>query len=394
MVMKAQIYSLIVVLIVIPLFMFISLYIRSAQTIKSGGLEKIVADQEYLMMKNIEDDFSRAVEISGKRAILAAINDVINRGAYLENSTLSITEMMINGTLHGNLSFIMIDNTLDEWKNNILEISTEFYTYLSCHDLVIENHNGIKIKATVNMSINVSDNLNISEISKNIRKDILVSFDGFEDPLFPMETLGFLERKIDIYPYTFYAKKIVTGTSSGNCSGPVTFDNTTADPEKILVTYDASGISGYMGVIAETGGIPSASCYVIGATDAVSEISSVVNQTGYQTIYIDSVTSAAWSLPIKEGIENGYYYYSNGPTMLERLEGNFSGGNPNGTETFVIIPDLQALGMEIKDQQTRIAYLYFSSQSLNGQQVRGLPEWFRIDSEHADNYNLTELLMS
>ena len=43
---KGQAYSLIVLVITRPLFLFVSYYITAAQTLKFGLSEKIVADQE------------------------------------------------------------------------------------------------------------------------------------------------------------------------------------------------------------------------------------------------------------------------------------------------------------------------------------------------------------
>jgi len=393
MVMKAQAYSMIAVLIAVPLFLFISFYITTSQTIRFGSMERVVADQERELMNGIEDDFERAVVISGKRAVLSAINEIINEGEYLINASAALQELMLNGTLYGNYSFILAYNTLNDWKEKILDVPSGFDVSIAYQNPRIENHDGINIKAITNLSAVVSDKMELSEIQISGNKAVLVSMIGLEDPIFPMNTLGLIERTINEYPYDFYADILVTGNALGNCSGNVSFDKGSPDGGDILVTENASGVSGFAGVVAESSDLPDLSCYIVGAAGAVAAINETIAGTEYESVYLDQKTGAVWSLPINEGIQNGYYYSSSGPDMLQRIEGNLSGGG-NGMESFVILPELQAVGMEVKQEDSMIDYLYFSGQSINGYQVRGLPDWFRIDAANAERYGLAALLVS
>ena len=389
--MKAQFYSLITVLIVAPLMMYILFYITASQTIGYSGAEKVVADQIQQVERNIERDFGRAVGISCRRALLAASSNIITEGRYVNSSADILLELMLNGTLGGNESFYMINNTLENWKSAMLDIETGFETILDYDNLQIENHDGLNVKAAVNLSVSVSDKLGIAGVDRGVKKTVLVSVKDINDPIFPLNTQGYIKRSIREYPYPYYAVKIVKGNSSGSCSGVVSFDPEATDSEKILVTRNASGISGFRGVVGETDDAPDVSCYIIGASGAVELINQTIMHSNYTQIYLDSNTSGVWSLPINEGIANGYYYKENGPDMLMRLEGNLS-PSVNGFQTFVSIPELETQGVPVRETQTRVAYLYFSDQIYNGQRVRGLPDWFRIDAEHAAIYNLTELL--
>ena len=76
--------------------------------------------------------------------------------------------------------------------------------------------------------------------------------------------------------------------------------------------------------------------------------------------------------------------------MLNRIEENLT-SSMNAMETFINIPEMIAAGRTIKPDQSRIAYKYFSSQIINGDTVRGLPSWFKIDSSSATKYGLNEL---
>ncbi len=392
---RGQVYSLIAVLIAIPLFLFIVFYMTTSQTIKSGITEKIIADQLHQTEKIMEKDFSNAIGISGKRATLAATNKVVIDGIPLASGTADsgLRELILNGSLDGNESLIMVDNTIEDWRNRILNIDTGFDIYLNYSNLQIENHNGFNLKVTVNLEVNVSDSSGTARIDKALEKEILVSMEDLEDPIFALNTGGFVSRIIKKYPYPYYANKTVIGTgSSGNCSGIVSFDPGSPDSSKILVVNNASTASGsWRGVVGELTNPPSGiSCYIIGATGAINKINYSVQQSNYSYIYLDTLTTSVWSLPIKEGIEQGHYYPGDGPNFLERLEGNLS-SSANSFETFVNIPQLQAAGIPIKEDQISVAHLYFQSQIINGVSVRGLPDWFRINIAYATKYNLNEL---
>jgi hypothetical protein len=277
--MRGQIYSIIVIVLAVPLLLFTAFYISSAQTIGSGAVERIVADQEHQIAESMERDFARAIEISAKRGLLVASDSVIISGIGLENSTAGMIELLTNGTLEGNETYLMINNSLNDWRERILGINVGFETGLEFRGLSIENYNGFNLVLGLNMDVNVSDNLNISRIDRNLDLEELIPVSGIEDPLFPINTGGYVKRLIQEYPFPYYSRKIVTGGGEAGCSGNVSFDPSSPDPGKILVVQDAAGVSGFLGVVSETGSIPSVSCYIVGAAGAVNEINASIGES-------------------------------------------------------------------------------------------------------------------
>jgi len=395
---KAQAYSLIVLVVTIPLLLFVAYYITATQTLRYGLSEKIVADQQHQVAWSMERDFERAVDISTRRGLMTMSNDVVVNGEYLSDSIALLNELMENGTLSGEYSLIMQSNRLADWRDSILGIHTSFDVYLNYSNLQLQNYNGVRLNATVNMELNVSDMIGIARIDRQFTKTVLVSVEGLEDPVFSLETGGKIMRVIDEYPYPYLAEKVVTGTGNADCTGSLTFNASAPSPGKILVTTDASGVTGFLGVVAEAGNLPGAgvTCYIVSASDAVSRINSVVSRSNYTVLYLDNETRAAWSLPVSEAAEHGYYmnnFSSSGPDFFHRLEGNLSAMS-NGMESIVNLPELSGAGVPTKQDQVSIDYLYFSEQIYNGYAVRGLPSWFRIDSTNAARYNLTELMIT
>jgi len=393
---RGQVYSLVAILMAVPILFFMTYYITSVQTLKFGTSERIISDQLKETERCIETDFVRAMEISGIRACLGATDYMIREGEPLDNASLRLEELILNGTIFGNQTYVMQDNAIDDWRTKIFSITPGFNLFLDYSNFSIQNYDGFNLIARVMLYINISDKLDTAKISKNIEKLIPIPLENIEDPIFPYNTGGVVPRSIIFYPYPYHAVKIVSGSvSQGNCSGNVSYNP--ADPapgNKILVTQNASGVTGFLGVVGETPDLPGNSCYIVGAGNAVNITQSLLNQSGYPELYLDQNSNGVWSLPINDALEKGYYsHFENvsGPNLLQRLEGDLS-ESTNGMETFVNIPDLQAWGIPVKTSQISLAYLYFRDETHTGTSVRGLPGWFRINSTYAARYNLTELM--
>lgn len=393
---KGQVYSLIAVLLTIPLMLFIAFYVTETQTMRYGSLERVVSDQMHEVEQSLEKDFEQAMMISGKRAFLAASDNVISNGVPLSDSEQVLVELITQGTIGGSQSMIMYDNTIQDWVDRVNALDFGFDVDINYSGASFSSLDGMDAVFTATLSVNVSDQMGIGRINKVTRKDVTIPLDGLEDPIFPLNTLGFVSSSLREYPYPYHAIEMASGTGGlSSCSGEVTFDPLDPDPsDKILVIDDGTGISGFAGVVAENTASPSVSCYISGASGAVLSVNRTVTWSGYQQVYIDGATLEVWSLPINDAIEVGYYSYfdtGSGPDIFMRLEENLTSSD-SSIETFVDLPDIQSKGVSVKPEQVSIAYLYFSEQTINGQPVRGLPDWFRVDAGNAARYNLTGLM--
>jgi hypothetical protein len=392
---KGQTYSLVAVLITVPLLFYLSYYLATTQEIKSIDIEKTVSDQLHQMEKSTQRDFEKAMEISVKRALLAATSDVIKNGVSISNAEAAIWELVTNGTLYGNATFIMYNNTISEWRQKVIDLNPGYHLNISFYDTDIRSHTGFDVILSARLTTNVSDMLNIARIDKETDKEVFVPIEGTEDPTFPMNTIGYIGRKIQRFPYPYHAIKIATGTLSlGDCTGNVTFNRADPTPaQKILVTNDSSGISGFLGVVSENSAVPTASCYLLGVSGAVQAVNQTITYSGYVELYVDNGTKAVWSLPVKEAAEQGYYstFPVSGPDIFMRLEDNLT-EVPNGFESFVNIPDLQSAGLPVNANRVSVDYIYFLSTEIAGSPVRGLQDWLRLNAAQAAKYNLTELI--
>ena len=393
--MRGQFYSIIAIFVTIPIVFFISLYVAS-QGGESGVYETIVSDQIHQVERSVENDFGKAIVTSGKRAMIAGDDYVVMNGQPMNNAVSDMKELMENGTIYGNESMLMVNNTISNWIAKIIAVPVNFDVNISYSSLQISGNNSFNLKASANINVAVADDLGIARVDRvNQYYETLVPIEGAEDPVFSLKTNGVITRSIKISPYPYRAKRLVTGglNSTGNCTGNVTFNKTDCT-SKILVAENISGISfgcfsGF--IIEESANLTASSdCFVTGNSTAFESIAQAIANTGYARIYIDGNTRSAWHLPIREEIDNKYYFMGNGPDFLKRLEGDLN-ATTDGIETIVNLPELESYGIPIDDNIVSVDYIYFGDQDYIGYPVRGLQGWLRLNRTFADRYGLTEL---
>lgn len=374
--------------------------------------KKIISDQMQKYSDSLERDISKAISISSKRALLSCVGYVISNNSYLDNSKLRIEEAIFNGTIHEDEAYLMKQNTLTYWKQEITS-KGEKLGFNTSLDFVFFN---VSLPEAFNAKIEVGYNLNISEktqeirIDKYVEKSISTSIEYFEDPVFPLNTYGRVRRVIMKNPYADLtysfsgqdANNTAVGRAALSVSGDLEYIESIQDKdEKILVTDNATAIPAYIlgeftGVISEEGSFPSANIpFVIGVINALSDISE------NEKLYLDKDRIKAWDLEnLEKLIDNAYYIESQeGPSFLDRLEGKMQNTEGKGIKSIVNLEELYANDIPIKSGETLVDYLYFNAVTNTGKTVRGLKQtWFIIDEEldgtqtNAEIYGVNELI--
>ncbi|MFH1473952.1 MAG: hypothetical protein ABIE55_03595 [Candidatus Aenigmatarchaeota archaeon] len=403
--MKGIFYSIMTALMLIPI---LSLLLFYSENIQTGNIDvEIRANELDYFTESIERDLTRFVEINGKRSLISAVSKIVVNGTGLDNSQLRLKEMVENGTLYGESAPLVDTSNLQTWKSKIVEIAgrSGFNVDFQNIQIHINQSDSFNLLFNVNVSINVSDKIEIMGILKNITASALVSIEGVEDPTFPLNTYGRVVRFIRASNSSEYTNYLVEGTnSSGYASGDAfvinSSDLTTAYAEKILVTDTVAGKEAiaaiFKGVVSEGDTIIPPLLIGRAITGASGAREKIANNS---KIYLDQNTKKVWDLGnLTSDIVNGFYHNSSvGASFLDRLEGKItlSPEYVYGLETFVYLPDLTAASVSVNTLASCVDYNYWND--IVGSEIRNsnynpVYTWFKIDTQNAIGYGINDLI--
>jgi len=92
---------------------------------------------------------------------------------------------------------------------------------------------------------------------------------------------------------------------------------------------------------------------------------------------------------LKHANNSFYIHHYDSPNFLMRLEGNL-GNSTYGIESMVNLDEFQQQGLAIKDRSI-VDYIYFGNKNTVNFRINNTPNWFKIDQEHLDIYQVTNI---
>ena len=110
---------------------------------------------------------------------------------------------MTNGTINGTHQDFMNNTIIGDWKNKIEDLGRQqgFQTNISINDIVIQPADSFHLSVSYNISVNLSDTMTETNLTKTSRQSLLVSIENFEDPLYRQKTRGLVVNIIKKSPY-------------------------------------------------------------------------------------------------------------------------------------------------------------------------------------------------
>lgn len=393
---KGVLYSILTIFLIAPLILFTMSYTRGLRGYGKELGDIVRIKSGYYFLNSLNEDLARGGEIVGKRSLAAAINYVIKNGEGLDDSEKRVEELFKNGTLYGEKIELMNDTTVGDWLNKTKDLAKKrgFNLKLKLNDFSVKMKDSFHVLFLLNYTLKLKEENEIFSFAKNLSKNISVSIIGLEDPLFPLYTNGKALVTIEKFPYRDFTSLIVKGTRGGNnlTSGRSVVvsigeaGEISEKDEKILVTDNAndSVVNQFKGIVAEDNETGLKKPYVINssAMDLIEDNRRIVVKGDEEEVWEIENLYRLW--------ESQSYIPGNGPSFLDRLEGNLTKSSyiGKGIETFVKKEDLTTLGLEIKDK-SNVDHIYFSNKSVNNYKVMGMPSQFKIDDE--EDLNRTHL---
>jgi len=412
--MKGIMFSFVMVFLTITLLTLIAVQ----RSLVTEGKEQLFLETRINSMNNLHEsivrDIKKALDIITTRAISVSISYAVIEGNPLPDADRALEDLILFGTLNGQPQPLMINATFGNWTDKMAEVGLlkGFYVNITRIDLKVKPYDSWNLEVETNLTINITDLQGVASLNRSENINALVNLEGLEDPLYPLNTGGQASNFITRTTFggNFTQLLVSGGGGNGWAYGEVANETSltacgvTDKGNKILVTSDASSIAclnQFKGVVADTkttgAGIP----YVNYTNPiATSELS-----TGMK-ILINGDNGKVWYIEnFKTHVENSYYNASNnGPSFLDRLENKsviqskYSSQTTNtiGLESFVSKYNFYwHSGLSIDQTRTNIDYLYFNTNNpIDSKGVKGLdPQYFVIDNDHDDAYNVQDILI-
>ncbi len=403
--MKGLLYTIMAALLIIPVFGIIFFYSQVGETNIDISIR---ANELKYFVDSIESDLNRFIEISGKRALIAAVSNITVSGpsAVFEDAGLGLAELIQNGTIKGFEAPLVDTSNINRWEENVSDIASGsgFTLNFESIEVNVTQNDSFNLLFNIKILLNLSDKQVKMGVLRNITTSQLVSIERIEDPIFPLNTFGRVSRIIRYYNFTNYAKDLVEGSTAGlgSVSGNATTSTISPNSEKIFITDNMTQpiatLNSFGGIVSEDPYVnPGLTVpYIAGASGATA----IIQEN--QRIYLDFNTKKVWDLKnLTDNIVYGYYRPSDkGASFLDRLEGRLtlsSKYEPHGLETVVNLEDILAMNLGVDYTFSCIDYKYWSN--ITGSAVRNgdydpVFNWFKIDSEdnHPNIYGVSGLI--
>ncbi|MBW2965604.1 hypothetical protein KY342_00705 [Candidatus Woesearchaeota archaeon] len=163
---------------------------------------------------DIEKDIERGAYIAGIRAFFELGDYIISTGEYISDLDLSFSELFINGTIDGENSSIMVNNTFTDWIDRIEDEASEIDIIINftINDISLYQEDHWEVTVDINLTIDMHDKKATSSWKKLKSIKSIINIDGFEDPVYWVETNGIVENGITKTNFSYF----VTGMDISN----------------------------------------------------------------------------------------------------------------------------------------------------------------------------------
>ncbi|MFH1788218.1 MAG: hypothetical protein ABH834_02410 [Candidatus Altiarchaeota archaeon] len=243
---KGFFFTIGVLLLLIPLIFLVSYYVSKSSVKIDDVTGKLRCDELHYFVEDVARDMSRATAVFGRRAALYAVDYVVSSGDDLEDyvfnctsacsvecsvfqpsangSEAALAELVLCGTLFGENVTYMMNHTLAEWIDNIVESGAEmsFNVSIVVDEMYVVPYDAFSFVLFLNMSFDFSDANGLCFYERGgILSQSISSIEGLEDPLYALRTDGDIIKYIDNCTLDLYLDNFAgtSGKGLGNGSG-------------------------------------------------------------------------------------------------------------------------------------------------------------------------------
>lgn len=198
---KAMFFTIIVIFIVGIFLISYSIY---EVVDDNGAVEKRVETMNNFVF-SVEQDIPRYLYIAGFRSIFLIQNDVLQKGNYISDINSSFDELFFNGTLKGEEKEIMAGARYGDMVSNLNLLAGRINAQInfSSSDVEIYQKDPWNLVVVLSSDVIIRDLNDLVLWNKTLVSEGVIPIEGFEDPLYLVETNGQVTNKIRKTIYNF-----------------------------------------------------------------------------------------------------------------------------------------------------------------------------------------------
>jgi hypothetical protein len=223
---KGQFFTLIAVMILI---LFIASYeVYSIHDDRSSVKKRISTMDSFL--SSFEQDLAREMYIFGFRAVFVCQDYTAKTGEYISDTNEFFKEAFFNGTLNGNYSNVLMGATLPDiltssnTKASLINVNIE----MNNSQISVYQEDPWNLAVVFSFNLTMKDESGLASWEKQEKIKAIVPIEGFEDPIYIVNTGGKLAYRIN---RTIYEGSFVSGSDVTNLTKQIKRRYYSANPD-------------------------------------------------------------------------------------------------------------------------------------------------------------------
>lgn len=199
---KGFFYSISVLIVLVPLIALLVYYSLLSSGSSSAETSKVVSEEAENFVLSIDADFHRALQTSAKSAVLSSISEVISHGQPQANARTALKNLVATGSSSGEGQTYpsMGQNYLQSWADSMQNLSLYYglnsTITVNASSVDVSNYGPFALVFAANISVFTQPKLNPQSFNftRNYTARAVVSIEGFEDPLYELNSQGVIAR--------------------------------------------------------------------------------------------------------------------------------------------------------------------------------------------------------
>jgi hypothetical protein len=210
---KRGIFFTILAIIIITLFA-LSFTINNNMHERKAIEKRISTMNSFL--ESTEIDLSRKVYIFGYRIIFLTEKKIVDSGSYINDFNATVQEAFFNGTIQQQQQDLLQGVTYNDIIYDINQTANRLNVnfVLSSAAIKVEQVSPWEVSFTLTGNLQMKDKSNLASWNKTVSMSSNVLIDTFEDPIYYINTQGFVTNNITKTPFAVF----VSGSNISNLS--------------------------------------------------------------------------------------------------------------------------------------------------------------------------------